>query len=76
MAPPSVEILPLRNGLKLYCYKFIADSGWDTKKGNFESVKEIATLMVYKDDNLYLEVDKQNAPTILDFFHVTDVQFE
>jgi hypothetical protein len=71
-----MELISQRNGLKLYCYKFIADSGWDTKKGNFEDAREVASLLVYKDDNLYLEVDEQNVPTILDFFHVTGVQFE
>jgi len=71
-----MELVGQRNGLKLYCYKFIADSGWDTSKGNYENAREVATLLVYRDNNLYLEVDKQNAPTILDYFHVTDVQFE
>jgi hypothetical protein len=71
-----MELIAERNGLKLYCYKFIAGSGWDTNKGNYENSKEIATLLVYKDNNLFVEVEKKNAPTILDFFHVAGVQFE
>jgi hypothetical protein len=66
-----LELIGQRNGLKLYKYTYFVDSGWDSSNQVVMPTKEVTALIIYKDNNYYLEVDDKNAKTVLPFFHIT-----
>jgi hypothetical protein len=71
-----MELLGQRNGLKLYCYNVPDDLNPDNNSITVNGVRKSAILLVYKNNDFYVQVTKINAPTLLDFFHINGVIFE
>jgi hypothetical protein len=71
-----MELLSQRNGLKLYKFTFFCCGSWDLAQQKIEGAKEKTVLLVYKDDKFYLHMDKQNAKTLSEFFHLDGLTLE
>jgi hypothetical protein len=71
-----MELIAQRNGLKLFCYRY--SSGGITKYENntIVSVKDPILLVIYKNNDFYLQLTKTNKPAMLDFFHVDGAIFD
>lgn len=71
-----LELISQRNGLSLYKYQYFIESGVDATGKQITSVQEATALIVYKDNEYYLQVNKLNGPSLMKFFHVEGVSFE
>lgn len=71
-----LELLSQRNGLKLYKHTFFCCGYWNMTKQKIESAGEKNVLLVYKDDNYYLQLDNRNAESLASFFHIGNLTLE
>jgi hypothetical protein len=69
-----MQLLCQRNGLRLYKCCAIIPSGWDNATNTFESTRKVTMLHVYKDGKYYLQLDKNNAKTLAEFFHLKNLK--
>ena len=60
-----LELLSQRNGLKLYKFKCNLNSKVENKNA--------CMLLVFKEKDFYVQVDKANAKTIAEFFHIKEI---
>jgi hypothetical protein len=63
-----MELLSQRNGLKLYEYKY----SLDTTQQHIVNSRGKAVLLVYKNDEFFLQIDKKNAESLSNFFHLNN----
>jgi hypothetical protein len=70
-----MELLCQRNGLKLYKNTFYCCGGWNTSKNSIESSGDKTILLVYKGNDYYLQLDKKNAQTLSEYFHLQGLRF-
>lgn len=71
-----MELLGQKNGLRLYRYDFSKASQDIIALKNSEKVENHTTLLIYKDENFYVQVSKANASTILDMFNLNELFYE
>lgn len=61
-----------RDGLKLYIYKYYESPVSNSNEG-YVAKKE---LIVYRDNNFYLQVTETNATTVMNYFNVDRAQLD
>jgi hypothetical protein len=71
-----MELLGQRNGLKLFCYRFSDEVNSGKENSKSMGYKDPVLLVIYKDNNFYLQLTKSNTPALLDFFHIDGSIFE
>lgn len=69
-----MQFLCQRNGLRLYKCCAIIPSGWNNTTNTFEETRKVTMLHVYKDGKYYLQLDKNNAKTLAEFFHLKNLK--
>lgn len=60
-----MELISQRNGLRLY--KFKCNQNLNVND------KDACLLIVFKEKDFYVQVDKNNAKTIAEFFHINEI---
>jgi hypothetical protein len=71
-----MEFISQRNGLKLFCYRFSDGVISDHDNNNISTLKDPYLLLVYKNNEFYLQLTKSNSQGILDFFHADGTVFD
>jgi hypothetical protein len=71
-----MELLCQRNGLKLYKNTFYCCGKWNSSLQQTGCAGDKNVLLVYKGDQLYLQMDKNNAENLAGFFHLEGLKFE
>lgn len=69
-----MQFLCQRNGLRLYRCCAVIPSGWNNATNSFEGTRKVTLLHIYKDGKYYLQLDKNNAKTLAEFFHLKNLK--